>query len=134
VLGRLGEPVDRVDPEQREALEVLPRVPLGQRLHGRLGLLRRVDELVLDVGDVDDPRDLEPLEREVPLDRVEDDRADHVPDVGRLVDGRAAQVDADASGADGLEQLFLLGEGVVDAQAHYVAQFRHVDRGASASG
>ena len=37
---------------------------------------------------------------EVSLDRVEDDRADHVADVGSVVDGRAAQVDPDLARVD----------------------------------
>ena len=58
-------------------------------------LLGGVDQLVVDVGDVDDPGDLVALVVQVSLDRVEDDRPDHVPDVRRLVDRRPAQIDAD---------------------------------------
>jgi hypothetical protein len=118
VLGGLGEPVDGVDAEGREALEILLRVPLGQLGNARLEPVGGVDELVVHVRDVDHPRHLEALVDEVALDRVEDDRPDHVPDVRRLVDRRTAQVHPHLAGAHGLEQLFLLAEGVVDAEAH----------------
>ena len=83
-------------------------------------LLRRVDQLVVDVGDVDHPRDVKPFVDQVALDRVEDHRADHVADVRRLVDRRAAQVHPHLPGAHGLEQFLLAGEGVVDAKGHEI--------------
>jgi hypothetical protein len=54
----------------------------------------------------------------VTLDRIKDDRPDHVPDVRLLVDGRPAEVHADLAGMDGVEEVFGTGEGVVDAKAH----------------
>jgi hypothetical protein len=91
---------------------------LRELLNGSVFLFCRVDQLVLDVGDVDDPGDLVSLEHEISLDRVKDDRADHVPDVRRFVDRRAAQIDSDLSRANRFEHFLLLGQRVVNAKAH----------------
>ena len=118
VVGGLGEFVDGVDAEQREAVEILGGVLLRQGLHRGVEPFRGVDELVIDVGDICHPRHVEAFEDEVTLDRVEDDRPDHVADVRGLVDGRPAEIHADLSRADRLEELFLLAEGVVNPETH----------------
>src|SRR5207249_8832016 len=56
--------------------------------------------------------------REITLDRVEDDGADHMADVARLVDGRTADIHADLAGCDRFEFFLLTRKGVVDAQGH----------------
>ena len=61
-------------------------------------VVRLGDQLVVDVGDVDDPRHLVARVGQIALDGVEDHRADHVADVARLVDRRAAEIDADLAG------------------------------------
>ena len=76
------------------------------------------DQLVVDVGDVDDPGHLVAEVGEVALDGVEDDRADHVADVAGLVDRRPADVHADLAGLDVWNGSFLPGQRVVDAQGH----------------
>src|SRR5262249_11853985 len=116
--GRLGHPVDAGDVQFLEGVEVVRGHALGQVLHGRVQLPRPDNQLVVHVGDVDDEGDLVAQVGEVALDRVEDDRTDHVPDVAGLVDGRAAQVDPALLGLDGPELLLLSAQGAVDAQLH----------------
>ena len=93
---------------------VLRRMLLGQRLHGRVLLGRGVDELVFNIGDIDDPLDVVTFVLAVALDGIEHDRADHVTDVRRLIDGRPAQVDADFAGAHRNEDFFVFGESIVN--------------------
>src|SRR5262249_24371515 len=76
------------------------------------------DQLVVHVGDVDDERDLVAAIRQVALDGVEDDRANHVAEVAGLVDGRTADVHTDLTGHDRLEGFLLPGQRVIDAQSH----------------
>ena len=85
---------------------IVGRHPLGQFLDRRAEFLGADDELVVHVGDVDDEGDLIAEIGQIALDRVEDDGADHVADVARLVDGRPADVHADLAGLDRLELLF----------------------------
>ena len=118
VLGGLGKLVDRIDAERGEALVVLGGVALGQRLHGGPLLGGGVDQLVVHVGDVHDPGDVETLVDEVSLDRVKNDRADHVPDVRRFVDRRAAQVHPHLARRNWLEQFLLATQTIVNAQRH----------------
>ena len=85
---------------------------------GRPVFLGLHDQLVVDVGDVDHPRHLVAEVDEVPLDRVEDHRADHVADVAGRIDRRPADVHADLAGLDRLEGLLGLSQRVIDAQRH----------------
>ena len=86
--------------EPLEAVEVIGRHALGQLLDGRAQFPGADDQLVVHVGDVDDQRDLVAEIGQVALDRVEDDRPDHVADVAGLVDRRPADVHADLAGLD----------------------------------
>ena len=90
-------------------------------LTGRPVLLGLDDQLVVDVGDVDDPGDLVAEVDEVALDRVEDDRPDHVADVALRVDRRPADVHAHLAGGDGLERLLGLAQRVIDSQAAWAS-------------
>ena len=103
VLGRARHVVDPVDPQRRQAIEVIAGDPLGQLPDGRSVFLSLHDQLVVDVGDVDHPGHLVAEVDEVALDRVEDDRTDHVADVAGRVDRRPADVHADLAGMDRLE-------------------------------
>ena len=118
VLGGPGHVVDAVDPQGLEAVEIVPGHRFGQVLDGRPVLLGLDDQLVVHVGDVDDPGDLVAEIDEVALDRVEDDRADHVADVALRVDRRAADVHPHLAGSDGLERLLGLGQRVIDSERH----------------
>ena len=94
-LGCAREVVDLVDAERREVRVVVGDVFLGDFEHRDAALVGFLDELVVDIGDVDDPVDFVAAVGEVALDAVEDHRPDHVADVGLVVDRRPAEVDAD---------------------------------------
>ena len=111
----------------QEGADIVARAPYVDLVFGPQ-TYHRLPQLLRAAGRTDEDEDLQarivdPLDRvaevrEVALDRVEDDRPDHVPDVRRLVDGRSAQVDADLARADRFERLFLPREGVVDTKTH----------------
>ncbi len=84
--------------------------------HRDAALVGLLDQLVVDVGDVDDPVDLVAAVGEVPLDAVEDHRPDHVADVSLVVNRRPAEIDADLARPHGDELLLLPRERVVDAE------------------
>ncbi len=81
-------------------------------------LLRFGDQLVVNVGDVHHQRDLVATVDQVALDGVEDHRSDHVADVARFVNRRAAKINARLAGRDRLERLFGFRERVVNADRH----------------
>ena len=114
VVGRLWHFVDAIDAKGGQILEIVGRHLTGQIGHrdapgGALG-----DQLVVNVGDVDDPGHLPAGVDKVPLDGVEDHRPDHMADVARLVDRRAAEVHPDPTRGDRLERLLGMAERVVD--------------------
>ncbi len=115
-IGRAGEVVDLVDAERGEVRVVVGDVFFRDVEHRDAAIGCFLDELVVDIGDVDDPIHLVAAVGEVAFDAIEDDGADHVADVGFVVDGWAAEVDADFARFDGGEWFFALGERVVDAQ------------------
>ena len=117
MLGRARHVVDPVDPERLQAVEVVAGDALGQLRDGRSVFLSLHDQLVVDVGDVDDPGHLVAEVDEVALDRVEDHRPDHVADVAGRIDRRAADVHPDLAGLDRLERLLGLTQSVINAQA-----------------
>ncbi len=118
VLGGARHLVDPVDPQRRQAIEIIPGHPLGQLQDGRPFLVGLHDQLVIDVGDIHHPRDLVAEIHEVSLDRVEDHRPDHVADVTGRIDRRAADVHPDLAGLDRLEWLLGLTQCVINAQWH----------------
>ena len=77
-----------------------------------------VDQLVVNVGDVDDPGDFVSTVDEVALDRVEDNRTDGVPDVTGLVDGWTAKINPHLARCDRFERFLFAGQCVVDGQTH----------------
>ena len=92
-FGRLGHLVDLIDSQAGQILQIVFGVLPGHLRHRDAALARLLDQLVVHVGDVDDPRDVVAGVDQVSLDRVEDHRTHHVADVGSVVHGRAAQVD-----------------------------------------
>ncbi len=105
-------------PKAAEASEVVLGNSLGEFLDRGPFLLSLDDELVIDVGDVDDPGDLVAQVDEVPLDGVENDGPDHMADVTAGVNGGAADVHAHRTRANRLERFFGLGQRVIDAKRH----------------
>ncbi len=105
-----------VNPGDSELFEILLVVGgdfFGELLPIFFLLLRLIDDLVVDVGDVNDQGDFISEVSEISLDGIEDDGADHVADVAGFVDRRPADVHADFAGPDRLERLFLASERVV---------------------
>ena len=92
VLGGLWHHVDARDAECGEVVEVVGGHLLGEFRHRRAADGTLGDDLVVDVGDIDDPGHLPAGVDEISLHGVEDHRADHVPDVARLVDRGAAEI------------------------------------------
>src|SRR5688572_4815508 len=76
------------------------------------------NELVVNVGNIDDPRDFISTIREIALDGIKDDRPDHVANMAFLINGWTAEIDTNLSRHNGLKRLFLLGESVIDAEGH----------------
>ena len=117
VLGRLGHVVDLIDAQRPQVVEIVDRHLGGDVGHRDPAFVLLLDQLVVDVGDVHDPGDLVAAVGEVPLDRVEDDRADHVADVGFLVDRRSAEIDANLAGLDRHERLLAFRQRAIDLNA-----------------
>ena len=119
--------VDARDVQAHQALGVIRGDAFGQSRDRGVLFGRLPDQFVIDVGDVHDERNLKAEIAEVALDRVEDDRPDHVPDMAGLVDGWTTQIHADLSRLDGMELLLLPGQRVVDAQTrHNLSWFSEV--------
>ena len=118
VFGRLRKAIDGIDAHRLEIVEIIPLDFLGDGGHRRVQFLGPVDDLVVHVGDVDHPRHLVTAVHEIPLDRVEDDRPDHVADVRRLVHRRPAEVHLHLAGLDRLKVFLLPGQRVVNSQRH----------------
>ena len=90
------------------------REPAG--IHSQL--LGARDDLVVDVGVVDDVPHGVAAPLEVAPDDVEDDGGHRVADVRAIVDGDAADVDANAARLDRLERLRAASLRVVDPETH----------------
>src|SRR5207237_5663142 len=82
---------------------------------------------------VDDPCHLIAAVGEIPLDRVENHRPDHVADVTFLIDRRSAQIDADLAGRDRLKWLFLLRQRVINSYWHWSLLLGHWSFASSSS-
>jgi len=96
------------------------RLTEGLRVFGNLHarVQRRVDGLVVHVGQVHDEPDVEALPLQVPMHQVVDDEAPVVADVGVVVDGRSARVHPRPPLLQGLEGVQGSREGVVEFQRH----------------
>ena len=95
VTGRPRQHVRRRHPQGLGIGQERREVALGERLDRLAGGGRPADDLVVDVGDVHDPRHLLAAPPEVAHQQVGEQERPEVADVGGPVDGRAARVDAD---------------------------------------
>src|SRR5262249_32720336 len=91
---------------------------LGQLWDRRALLLCFEDELVVNVGDVDDQRHLVTEISQVTLDCIENHGADHMADMARLVHRWAADIHAHLARLDCLGRLPLPSQRVVNLQWH----------------
>ena len=100
---------------QRDAILVHRRgVPCGE-LAPILAVLRGpLDDLVVDIGDVADERDLVALRPQIPLHQVEHRQHARMADVEVVVHGDAAHVHAHFVVVQGFELFFFAREGVMD--------------------
>ena len=91
---------------------------VGELLDGLAGGARAADDLVVDVGQVHDPRHPEAAVAQVADEQVGEQERPEVPDVGRPVDRGAAGVDPDVAGLERLERADLARERVPETEAH----------------
>jgi hypothetical protein len=124
MLRSAREMIDRVDSHAGEDALVFFTKLVGKRVGSDVQLGRRFDDFVVHVGDVDDPSDVESLELKIPLDGVEDHRADQMADVRGLVHRHSTEVHPDLAGTDGFEQFLFTAEAVVNAKAHWGVTLR----------
>ena len=108
VVRRPGHVIDAGHVEPGQVLAIIGRDALGQLRHGRLEFPGLDDELVVNVGDVDDEGDRVAGIDEIAFDGIEDDGADHVAQMAGLVDRRPAHVHRHLARLDGLEGFLLL--------------------------
>ena len=119
VVDALAHPGLVLGVEQPESVGVLVverDVLLGQGDGLHAALVGPLDDLVVHVREVADEGDLPFAMPQVADEAVEDDEGAGVADVGPVVHGHPAHVQADVSGADGLEVFDPAAERVVDAE------------------
>ena len=102
--------VGAAQPEAVGVLEVGVGHLAGESIRGRSGLSRRREDLVIDVGDVDDQPSLVAESLEQAPQQEEDHIWPRVADVDARVHGRPAGVDADAALLARLQGAQLTGE------------------------
>ena len=104
--------------ERRDVAMKGPDVALGERLRRDPLLVRALDDLVLDVGDVAD--EAHPLSREAQVanEHVEHHHRARMADVAAVVDRHAADVESHLAGAKRRQRLDLPGQRVVQLQRH----------------
>ena len=114
VLGRPRQDVRRRHPQGSRVVQE-PREPaVGELVDPDSRRRRAPDDLVVDVGDVHDPRDAQAAVAEVADEQVGVEEAPEVADVGRAVDRRPAAVDPDVARLERLERPRLAGQRVVE--------------------
>ena len=118
VLGRARVPFRALEAEPVEVPEEEIGIPARELGQGLAGLRRALDRLVVDVGQVHDLGDPEALCFQVPAQDVFPEERPQVPDVGDVVDRRAAGVEADMSRLDRHERLDRAAQRVVRLQRH----------------
>ena len=124
VIGRTRQMINLVDAQLFQVRQIV-RSHLNRDLADRnAAFVTLLNELVIDVGDVDDPSHVIPTVSQVAFDRVKDHRANHVTDVRFGVNGRSAQIDSDLWRIDRRERLLGFRQRVVDAD--FVLRCRHV--------
>ncbi len=120
VLRSLGLFRRRQQPERPAVGLKLVDIAPGHRFRRGAFRLRPPDDLVVHVGEVADEMHAVTEEYEIAIDGVEGEQRARVADVGRVVDGHAADVDARLPCFQGGKRLFFSGKSVVNLQPHWV--------------
>ena len=115
-LGRARLAIAQPHAERRAVFLVGLDEALGQRLHRLAVLLRALDDLVVDVRDVADERDVVARRLEVTAHDVEHDQHARMAEVAVVVDRDAADVHADLARLERLEDFLASGQRVLDLQ------------------
>ncbi len=118
VLGDQRVDRGRLDVQLPGVLVVQGDVPLRHLPEVHPLLAGAVDDLVVHVGEVLDVGHLVAQVLQVAADHVARHEGEHVPHVGLVLDGHAADVHAHLAGAQGLELAEGAGHAVVDAEGH----------------
>ena len=116
VLGRARLEVGLLDPERGGVLVHRRDEARGQRLDRLAVLLRALDDLVVDIGDVAHVGDVEPERAQPAPHHVEHHHDPRVAEMAVVVDRHAADVHAHLAGYQGDKLLLLASERVVDFQ------------------
>jgi hypothetical protein len=95
-----------------------PLEPVGVRPPRATRLRRLGQDLVLDVGDVGDDRDVVADPFQPPTQHVEDNLLVDVTDMWSPLHGESAVIDADLTGHERLERAHLSGQAVVETETH----------------
>ncbi len=121
MLGCARLEIGLFDPERRVVLVHRRDEARGQRLDRLMVLLRALDDLVVDVGDVAHVGHLESERAQPAAHDVEHQHDPRMAEVAVVVDRHAADIHADAAGNQRDELLLFASQGVVDSQ-HGVAR------------
>jgi len=118
--GSQSQGLDVLEECLREGLDDLPggHALLAGALADLVLTLVGVGGHVPDVGDVHDVADLEAPQFQVAAQDVHKDERAEVPDVGEVVDRRAATVEPHHPRLEGLELFLALGQGVIEDDGH----------------
>ena len=107
--------IDLIYAQRLEIGKIIRRHGSRELEHGYPFFARFVDQLVVDVGDVDDPSHFITAVNEESLNRVKNDRPDHVANMRFCIDRRAAKIHAYFAWLDRLKNVFALRERVVNS-------------------
>ena len=115
VVCRARHSVDLVDPQGLQIRHIIGRHLRSQLKHRDPLFAGPYDQLIIHIGDVDDPSHLIAAMGQIAFDGIEDHRSNHVSDVGLGIDGRTAQIHSHFSGLDRPKRLLDLRQSVIDS-------------------
>ncbi len=116
MLGRLRIFRRLADVKLVGRVEVRVDISLGDFFEVEPLVVRLVDDLIVDIGEVLDVRDLIPFELEVAADHVTRDEGQHVTHVRLVLNGHSAEIHPDLAVCDRLEFDFLCALCVVNLE------------------
>ena len=120
ILGGAGINIRAANAERIEVRQEGLDHGRGDAANGDATLMRRSDDLVLDIGQVHDEADIERLPFEIAVQQVVEDKRAVIADVRRPVYGRAAGVNTYAFFAERRKGFDFAAERVVEAKRHVI--------------